>query len=287
MSNVIRLNSKSPTEEWISMSNQGTDCFLELLINATTGVDLTENQKRLFSFLARKKDINNDSPGCASFDIDEMPWSASTLEEDKQFIQKICEKAKDNRLWVNLGYEPDGDLVIPWLDAFAGWVGHIEACEGIECPGGRFELLINGEVSSFVPVHVTDFGIDDEDGTLCCPDEMYNIWLSAADFKKGDVIVGRMVDIPISSDTTDERTINMIGVKDGITYGLGTIDLTWEPADWKLIITDVIEDGFKLTFKGGLKDYPRFKADYRFFFIVAWMKGDGDKEYDVISYCTC
>ena len=34
MSNIIRLSETAPEGEWLSMSNQGTDCFLDLLICA-------------------------------------------------------------------------------------------------------------------------------------------------------------------------------------------------------------------------------------------------------------
>ena len=31
MGNIIRLNGNAPKEKWLSISNQGTDMFLELL----------------------------------------------------------------------------------------------------------------------------------------------------------------------------------------------------------------------------------------------------------------
>jgi hypothetical protein len=33
MGNIIRLNAEVPHEKWLSMSNQGTDGFLELLLD--------------------------------------------------------------------------------------------------------------------------------------------------------------------------------------------------------------------------------------------------------------
>ena len=32
MSNTIRLNESAPINKWLTMSNQGTDCFFELLL---------------------------------------------------------------------------------------------------------------------------------------------------------------------------------------------------------------------------------------------------------------
>ena len=58
MSNIIRLNEKAPDDEWIVMSNQGTDCFLDFLITAAVDFEKTEQQKNLISFLKNQKDIN-------------------------------------------------------------------------------------------------------------------------------------------------------------------------------------------------------------------------------------
>jgi hypothetical protein len=82
MSNIIRLNETAPNEEWIVMSNQGTDCFLDLLITAADDIEKTEQQKELISFLKDHKDINAVAPGTAGFDLDEMAWQESTLKED-------------------------------------------------------------------------------------------------------------------------------------------------------------------------------------------------------------
>ena len=45
MSNIIRLNETAPKDQWIVMSNQGTDCFLELLILSADALHQTEYQE--------------------------------------------------------------------------------------------------------------------------------------------------------------------------------------------------------------------------------------------------
>ena len=65
MSNIIRFK-----KEKISMSNQGTDCFLELLLIAADTFEKTAQQEKLIAFLKEQKDINTISPGTVSFDID-------------------------------------------------------------------------------------------------------------------------------------------------------------------------------------------------------------------------
>ncbi len=119
MSNIFRSCSNAPKEEWLSISNQGTDCFLELLIRASSGIETTEKQKELIDFLEERRYCNNISPGTVSFDVDEMPWNKETMTEDVGYMLKVIDKAKDPQTWNGLDYEPNKEIVIPWFERFA------------------------------------------------------------------------------------------------------------------------------------------------------------------------
>ena len=47
MGNTIRLNNKQPAEEWLIMSNTGTDIFLELIINAASTEETNASMEEL------------------------------------------------------------------------------------------------------------------------------------------------------------------------------------------------------------------------------------------------
>ena len=94
MGNIISFNKSGFEEKRISMSNQGTDCFLELLEMAASESDMTDSQRNLIGFLKERREINQIAPGTASFDIDEMPWNKDTLSEDVVFMMKIIEEAR-------------------------------------------------------------------------------------------------------------------------------------------------------------------------------------------------
>ena len=164
---------------------------------------------------------------------------------------------------------------------------HIRQTTHLVIPSAEFELCINGKPLPYIAKQNIEMGYYFDNDTFRQPDEMYEIWLNAADFKNGDVVTGKIIGVPLNPDTTDECTINLLGVKDGISYGLGTVDLNWEPTERQLFTTDIIDGGFKLTFNGDLTDYPFFTKDYKFKFIVAWINGDGEEEYEIISFCTC
>ena len=126
MSNIIKLNETAPTNEWIVMSNQGTDCFLDLLIIAADGLEKTEHQKELISFLKDQKEINRISPGSAGFDLDEMPWQAATLKNDAEFLLRVTTAAQSEGTFKQLPYEVNADIVFPWLKQFAVLVKHMK-----------------------------------------------------------------------------------------------------------------------------------------------------------------
>ncbi|MDO4416077.1 MAG: hypothetical protein Q4C20_13460 [Erysipelotrichaceae bacterium] len=71
------------------MSNQGADCFFDLLITAADTFEKTDSQEKLISFLKDLKGINEICPGSAGFDLDEMTWHTGSLEEDIEFLCSV------------------------------------------------------------------------------------------------------------------------------------------------------------------------------------------------------
>ena len=126
MSNIIGFSKAVFGKERISMSNQGTDCFLELLELAAAENNMTDNQGKLIGFLKERREENLSAPGTASFDVDEMPWSKDTLSEDVVFMMKVIEKAKTVEVTGKLDYRPDLRIVSPWLDQFSSMIWKLD-----------------------------------------------------------------------------------------------------------------------------------------------------------------
>ena len=126
MSNIIRLNETAPRSEWIVMSNQGTDSFLDLLITAADTFEKTEHQEELLSFLRDQKEINDIAPGTAGFDLTEMPWRVGTLAEDADFLLRVTAEAQNERVLTKLPYDADRDIVIPRIKQFARLVEYMK-----------------------------------------------------------------------------------------------------------------------------------------------------------------
>lgn len=142
MSNIIRLDEMSPNDEWIVMSNQGTDCFLDLLIVSAEGFERTEHQNELISFLKDRRDINDIAPGTAGFDLDEMPWREETLKDDAGFLLCVAREALSGSVLGKTGIDVSEDIVFPWLERFCMLIGRMTAeterkTECAEVPGGN------------------------------------------------------------------------------------------------------------------------------------------------------
>lgn len=140
MSNIIRLNETAPNERWIVMSNQGTDCFLDLLIIAADTFEKTKQQSKLISFLKDRKEINDIAPGTAGFDLDEMPWAAKTFKDDAEFLLCVIEEAQKESIFAKLPFEANPEIIIPWLKQFALLVKYMKSKAISEIDYGRLNL---------------------------------------------------------------------------------------------------------------------------------------------------
>ena len=126
MGNIISFSKSVFGKESVSMSNQGTDCFLELLEMAAAESEMTDSQRKLVGFLKERRKENLVAPGTASFDIDEMPWDKDTLSEDVAFMMKIVDKAKTVEVARKLDYRPDLSIVNPWFDQFSKMIWKLD-----------------------------------------------------------------------------------------------------------------------------------------------------------------
>ena len=126
MSNIIRLNESAPNSEWLVLSNQGTDCFLENLLCAAEVLEQTAHQKELVAFLQDQKEINAIAPGTAGFDLTEMPWQRETLREDADFLLRAAARAQSESVFEKLPYEANRELACSRLRQFAALIGQMK-----------------------------------------------------------------------------------------------------------------------------------------------------------------
>ena len=116
MSNMICFNYKSDKDD-LNMSNGGTSMFINILCLSGGRLAKTESQKLFMVFLAEKNQ-NVIGLGTAGFDIVDMPWDRSSFAEDKAFMLRVIDLAKQKLGWETLDYEPNKEFADEFLDTF-------------------------------------------------------------------------------------------------------------------------------------------------------------------------
>lgn len=122
--NVIGLNSKTPIDDCLCMSNGLTDVFINVLSLSGSKLAQTIDEKRLIVWLA-EKDQSKIGSGTVGFDICEMPWNLQTFEENKQFLLRVITSAENKTDWERLSYPPNEELLFPCLKQFASLVSQM------------------------------------------------------------------------------------------------------------------------------------------------------------------
>ena len=119
MGNRIRLDGNNPKESF-SMSNRGTDAFLNVLLISGSPLAKTINQKQLLVWLAEKDQVI--SRGNSGFDITDMPWNVDTFDDDKAFLISVINAALEHKKWELLDYSPNSEIVDSYLEQFKALV---------------------------------------------------------------------------------------------------------------------------------------------------------------------
>lgn len=124
MSNIISFNDNvTPNDDSLVMSNGGTDVFISILALSGAVIAQTESEKRLMVYLSEMDQIVGR--GNVGFAIIEMPWDKETFEEDKRFIVKVINGARNKIGWEKLDYIPNGELVSYYLDTFENLINRM------------------------------------------------------------------------------------------------------------------------------------------------------------------
>lgn len=174
------------------------------------------------------------------------------------------------------------------LDGYTG--------RSLPTPVGNFKVFVNNRPVVFTATVNREPGLYGGGGTdePDRPDGLFHVVLDMSELNKDDVILGRIVGARMKGDGGDEHTMNMVGINDRYTFGLGTVD----DADWfdeadsgkKAVpfhLNGLLDDGFELVMEENPEEYPMDKEYCRIFFDIAWKAGTDDRAWNVISYVTC
>lgn len=91
----------------LSLSNGGTDVFVDVLMLAVSGLAAGDWDHR-FATLLTLQDQNVLGRGAVGFDLEDIDWGRCPHERDaaKAFVLRVLDLALSRHRWDELGYEP-------------------------------------------------------------------------------------------------------------------------------------------------------------------------------------
>ena len=124
-------NIQEGLESSLKMSNGGTSVFINVLCLSGGRFAETESQKRFMVFLAEKNQYICGL-GTVDFDIVEMPWNKASFDDDKAFMLRVIDGAKQKIGWETLRYKPNEEFVIEYLETFKKLIERMTVDDVIE-----------------------------------------------------------------------------------------------------------------------------------------------------------
>ena len=160
----------------------------------------------------------------------------------------------------------------------------------IKLPVGEIRVLLNGEEMFFDMKEEESYF--KEDSQIIHPDGFVSVKIDMDQLHKGDKLVCEFTGGGLQDDGGGEFTTNRVGVVGRYTVGIGCVD-TYQVERWSddevnylsYELVDQNEYGYTIN----IIDEPyKYKGRYfyQIYFYVAWVKGTGDLEWELISCCT-
>ena len=119
MANLLSYKSKGINH---SISNGWTSVLYSTLLISGSGIAKTIWEKLFMIWLA-EHDQGIIGYGMAGIDFDQIFWSVSEFEKQKEFVTGIAQKAINEKSWSKLDYETEEEvlegLLNLWIDMFS------------------------------------------------------------------------------------------------------------------------------------------------------------------------
>lgn len=109
-------DNSSSADDSMKMSNGGTDVFINILALSGSELAKTDSEKRMIVYLSEKDQVVGQ--GTVGFCITDMPWDKETFSEDKAFMIKVIQGARNRLGWEKLGYQPNEEIISLYLGDF-------------------------------------------------------------------------------------------------------------------------------------------------------------------------
>ena len=119
MANILSHTAKNISH---SISNGWTTVLYSTLLISGSRLAKTHWEKLTMIWLA-EHDQNHVGGGMVGIDLEDMHWSTSEFESQKEFVVAIAQNAIDEKSWTKLNYDTNEEtlteLLKLWIDVFS------------------------------------------------------------------------------------------------------------------------------------------------------------------------
>lgn len=162
-----------------------------------------------------------------------------------------------------------------------------------ETPFAKLHVYKNGHSIEF-KIDPFDYGMYLNNGNYKKPEGLYKITVEMDLLQSGDVLVCEFDRGYLQSDGGGEHTLNMVGIIEAYTVGMGTNDTqdinecfgegeNWLPYD----VWGYTDSGYEIHVIDNLKKYQDRKCFQQLYFIIAWESESTDEAWELVSFVTC
>lgn len=163
----------------------------------------------------------------------------------------------------------------------------------MDLPVGAVYVYQNGIPIYFQAEAITN-GMRLDDGTYRKPEGLYRITVDMNLLQAGDVLVCELTCGHMESDGGDEHTLNMVGIIENYTVGMGTYDTEdineccSEDHHWRMPYDSfATARGYGARFIDNPQEYKGPKEFWQLYFDIAWEPGVTEEAWNLVSFVTC
>lgn len=134
-------NTISNKDKDIKMSNGLTSVLINVLGLSGSIIAESDDEIKIILWIMEANIQSIFGIGTVGFDIGDIPWNRVKFNEEKEFILKTIDGAKNKIGWETLGYKPNETMLMPVLDKLQNMIYEFEV-DQIKSNSARYEIEI-------------------------------------------------------------------------------------------------------------------------------------------------
>ncbi len=179
MANILSYTAKNISH---SISNGWTSVLYSTLLISGSRLAKTEWEKLFIIWLA-EHDQNHVGQGIVGIDFNNIHWSTSEFDSQKEFVVKVAQNAIDEKSWTKLDYETDRETLTGLLNLWIAVFSNAQIADIVPRDDFNWYNKPNlSEIEMKCPIHnifLNQLGNTEKDCCYLCNNQPYINYISS------------------------------------------------------------------------------------------------------------